>query len=52
MQNGAADVYVIKSEKSECMVPALKKLLLLVDVENKKIVLDKEVFEQVVVYED
>ena len=34
------------------MVPALKKLLLLVDVENKKIVLDKEVFEQVVVYED
>lgn len=52
LQNGAADVYVIKSEKSECMVPALKKLLLLVDVENKKIVLDKEVFEQVVVYED
>ena len=52
LQNGAADVYVIKSKDKECMVPALKTLLLNVDTENKKIVLDKKVFEEVVVYED
>ena len=51
LQHGAADVYVISGEK-ECMVPALKKLLLSVDVESKKITFDREVFEQVVVYED
>lgn len=52
LQNGAADVYVIKSEDKECMVPALKKLLVSVDTDNKKIVLDKKVFDEVVVYED
>jgi len=52
LQHGAADVYVIKSKETECMVPALKKLLLQVDVDNKKIIFDKEVFEQVAVYED
>ena len=52
LQNGAADVYVIKSQDKECMVPALKKLLISVDTDNKKIVLDKKVFEEVVVYED
>lgn len=52
LQHGAADVYVIKSKDKECMVPALKKLLVSVDTENKKIVLDKKVFEEVVVYED
>ena len=52
LQHGAADVYVIKSQDKECMVPALKKLLQNVDVDNKKIIFDKEVFEQVAVYED
>ena len=51
LQNGAADVYVISSEK-EIMVPALKTLLKQVDVENKKIIFDKDVFKQVAVYED
>ena len=52
LQNGAADVYVIKSGDKECMVPALKKLLVKVDCDAKKIILDKQVFEEVVVYED
>ena len=51
LQNGAADVYVIKGEK-ELMVPALKTLLNKVDVDNKQIVFNKDVFDQVVCYED
>lgn len=52
LQHGAADVYVIKSEDKEIMVPALKTLLKVVDVENKKITFDEKVFEEVAVYED
>ena len=52
LQNGAADVYVIKSNGKIIMVPALKKLLVDVDCDNKKIIVDKQVFDEVVVYED
>lgn len=53
LQYGSADVYVINSLKDgELMVPAIKKLLLSVDVENKKIICDKKTFGEVCVYED
>ncbi|MGN0795509.1 MAG: ribosome maturation factor RimM [Christensenellales bacterium] len=49
LQYGAADVYVVKSEKSEISFPALKKLVLSVDVENKKMTLDEKIFGEVAV---
>ncbi len=51
LQNGAADVYVIRGEKV-LMVPALKKLLKSVDVFEKKIVLASDVLEEVGLFED
>ena len=51
LETGANDVYVIKGER-ELMVPALKKLLDLVDVENKRIVLNAQVLEEVGLFAD
>lgn len=51
LETGANDVYVIKGEKT-LMVPALKKLLLKVDVEAKTVLLDGEVLEEVGLFED
>lgn len=50
LQNGSADVYVIDNGKA--MFPALNKLLLNVDIDSKKIVVDKDVLKGVCVYED
>lgn len=52
LQYGAADVYVISTPKGRAMIPAISRILLDVDVENKKIVLDKEAFDDLVVYEE
>ena len=54
MQTGAADVYSVRGEtkKQSFLVPALKRLLKTVDVENKRIELDAQVLTQVAVYED
>ncbi len=53
LQYGAADVYVCKGKMGEVSFPALKDLLISVDVDEKKIVLDKNRFEEVyVVNED
>lgn len=49
-QYGAADVYTASNKKGSFSFPALKKLLLEVDLENGKMVLDKDVFKSVVVY--
>ena len=51
LETGANDVYVI-SGKRGLMVPALKKLLAQVDVENGHIVLDAQVLEEVGLFED
>lgn len=51
LATGANDVYVIKGEKT-LMVPALKKLLQSVDVQNKRIVLNADVLEEVGLFED
>ena len=51
LETGANDVYVISGEKN-LMVPALKKLLHKVDIENKHIDLDAAVLEEVGLFED
>ncbi|MBQ7653424.1 MAG: 16S rRNA processing protein RimM [Clostridia bacterium] len=50
LKNGAADVFVIKGEKSY-MVPFLKKLTREVDIDGNKIVFEPSVFVEVA-YED
>lgn len=50
LQNGGADVYVLDGGK--CLFPALKKLLSIVDVDHKRIVVNRKVFDEVVVHED
>ncbi len=53
LQNGAADVYVFRgSTLGEVMVPALKDLMLSVDVANKKIVMSATRLAEVAVFED
>ncbi len=50
-QHGAADVYEVKGVKN-VMFPFLNSLMISIDVDCKKIVLNKEEFERVAVYED
>ena len=52
LQYGSADVYVISTKKGKAMIPAIKRILVDVDVENKQIVLDRQAFEDLVVYEE
>lgn len=52
LQNGAADVYVVQNGKLQLMFPALKRVVLSVDVENKLISVDEKAFSEVAVYED
>lgn len=47
MQSGAADVYVVRDGERELLFPALKRLLLEVDVRAKKIVVDAAVLKEV-----
>lgn len=51
LQTGANDVYVVEGE-CKMLVPALKKVLHLVDTENKRIVLDAELVGEVAVFEN
>lgn len=48
---GAADVYTVKGEKT-VRFPFLKRLVKEIDIQNKKIILNKDVFAEVSVYED
>lgn len=52
LQYGSADIYVIKLQKGNVQVPALKELVKEIDVENGKIILDGYVFRRVAVYND
>ncbi|MEF9894159.1 MAG: ribosome maturation factor RimM [Clostridia bacterium] len=52
MQPGAGDVYVFKGPLGEVLVPALKRVILDVDVEKKKILLSAAQLKQVAVFED
>lgn len=51
LQHGAADVFVINGEK-EIQFPFLKDLVAKIDVQNKMIVLKKQRFSEVALYED
>ncbi len=51
LQPGAADVYVIKTDQGTLMVPALKRVITQVDVQNKLITLDEQVLPEVGVLE-
>lgn len=50
-QNGAADVYEVVGKKN-VMFPFLNKLIVSVDLSAKKIILKKDEFDKVAVYED
>ncbi len=52
LQNGSADVFVLKSSKGEVLFPWLKKLQLQIDLINKKIIANETVFNEVACYED
>lgn len=53
VQNGAADVYVVKGnvEGQGLLMPALKKLLLKVNIEEKRIVVDENILKQVAIWD-
>ena len=50
-ETNANDVYVVKGGKT-LSAPALKRLLHTVDIENKRIVFDADVLEEVGLFED
>lgn len=50
LQPGGADVYVFKGERGELMVPALKHVVLTVDVKEKRILLDAQGLRETAVY--
>lgn len=52
LQYGAADVYVLSTAKGRAMIPAIDRILKTVDVDNKKIILDTEAFDDLAVYEE
>lgn len=52
LQPGSADVYVIKTPTGRMMLPALKKVVLEVWTEQKRIVLDERLLPEVAVIED
>lgn len=51
LQNGAADVYVIKGERN-FMMPAIKRVLISIDTQSKVIVISSKTLAEVAVYED
>lgn len=50
-ETNANDVYEIRG-KRKLLIPALKKLLVRVDIENKRIVLDAQILKEVGLFED
>ncbi len=52
LQPGANDVYVFDTPRGEMLLPALKAVVLSVDVAQKRMVLDEEMLSQVAVYAD
>lgn len=52
LQPGAGDVYVFKGPRGEVLVPALKSVVLKVDVAEKKILLSRAKLNEVAVFDD
>ena len=51
LQYGSADVYVISTPKGNAMIPAIERIIKQVDVENKKVMLDKQAWDDLVVFD-
>lgn len=52
LQYGSADVYVISTPKGRAMIPAIERIIKQVDVAGKRILLDREAWNDLVVYEE
>ena len=52
LQPGANDVYVLSTPRGEVLVPALKKVFPVTDVENRRMIADESVYPQVAVLQD
>jgi 16S rRNA processing protein RimM len=52
LQPGAHDVYVFDTPAGELLVPALKRVVLSVDVAARRVVLDERALAEVSVYAD
>jgi 16S rRNA processing protein RimM len=52
LQPGANDVYVIKTASGRILLPALKRVVLSIDMPSKRIVVNTALFEEVAVIED
>lgn len=52
LQPGAGDVYVFRGPRGEVLIPALKRVVLEVDVRNKHMLLSAQALREVAVYED
>lgn len=50
LQPGGADVYVFKGPRGELLVPALKRVVLTVDVREKRILLDAATLRETAVF--
>ena len=50
--NSICDVYVFDTPRGEMMIPALKRVVVEVDLDREKIVLDEAVLPEVAVWED
>ena len=49
---GGVDVFVFSTPKGNLMMPALKSVLLTLDAQNGKIILDEQKLDEVALYED
>lgn len=52
LQPGANDVYVLKGERGEVLLPVIEKLILQTDVAARRIVVDAGVLSEVAVFAD
>ncbi len=52
IQTGSNDVYIVNGDKGEILIPALKKVVLQVDIANKRVEVDAEELEGLLPDED
>ena len=50
ISNFSSDIYTIEKAGKKILVPAVKGVIKRVDLENKKLVVDKKVFDEIAVY--
>lgn len=50
IKNLASDVYTIEKDGKSILFPVVKNVIVDIDLQNKKVVVDKSVFEEIAVY--